>query len=482
MPFGKAAPAWPWRLIALVAALTVIRLAVGGALHLTEDEAYYRLWSMVPALGYYDHPPMIAWWIALGRALLGDTPLAVRLPPILGAAAASGLVWDLARRAGAGARAAERAGIWFNATLLVAAGGFLAVPDAPASLFWVLTLWLAQRATQAGRGAVIWWLGAGLAAGLATLSKYSALFLGPGLLIWLLWTPAGRGRLRTPGPWLALGVAAGVFSLNVGWNATHHWLTFIKQFGRVAPGRWAPRYLAEFLISQGLLLNPLIAVFAIKAMRRGATPSFDKALFVAASAPFIAYLLIHGLHDRVQAHWPAPIYPAIAILAAVAAEGARSSGWRALRKATPWVGLAVMAALLVYLAASNRFLRGAPDLAAPVRGWRAFAARIEAVRRAQGDRWVGAVSYGLAAQLLDEPSLKAPTLQISERDRWLDLGPAPDLARPGLIIDLPRRLTSARLGRCFAEVAPLGHLTRGGTDYAVFSVSRPRFDIAARGC
>lgn len=34
-----------------------------------------------PGPGYFDHPPMIAWIIALGRALVGENELAVRLVP-----------------------------------------------------------------------------------------------------------------------------------------------------------------------------------------------------------------------------------------------------------------------------------------------------------------------------------------------------------------------------------------------------------------
>ena len=124
---------------------------------------------------------------------------------------------------------------------LVAAGGLLTVPDAPAALFWTMTLWLVFRALTAnGAG---WWVAAGLAAGLATLSKYSALFLGPGLFLWLVSTPRGRASLRTPGPWIALAVAASLFALNVWWNETHHWASILKQFGRITPHRLAPRYL-----------------------------------------------------------------------------------------------------------------------------------------------------------------------------------------------------------------------------------------------
>src|SRR5215469_14923868 len=91
----------PAGLIGVILAVLILRLIVAGLTHLTEDEAYYRLWSMAPALGYYDHPPMIAWWIWLGRRLAGDTPLGIRLLPIVAGVVTSLIVFDMARLAGA---------------------------------------------------------------------------------------------------------------------------------------------------------------------------------------------------------------------------------------------------------------------------------------------------------------------------------------------------------------------------------------------
>jgi 4-amino-4-deoxy-L-arabinose transferase-like glycosyltransferase len=459
---------------------------VSALAHLTEDEAYYRLWSFAPAPGNFDHPPMIAWWIWLGRQLAGDTALGVRLLPILASAAISFLVFDMARLAGAGRAVAARAGIWFNATLLVLAGGFLAVPDAPASLFWALTLWCALKALRTR--SLAWWAAAGAAAGLACLSKYSALFIAPGMVVWLASTQGGRRALRDPGPWLAALLAAAIFSVNVIWNADHQWLTFAKQFGRIAPHKFAPGYLIELVASQLLLANPIIAAFAVAAVvRRGAPRDVDLKPFLLVSAPFAAYLLIHSLHDRVQAHWPAPLYPAIAICAAVGAQHV-AGGWRRLAAATAPLGFALGAAALALLATPGGVL-GRADLALPVRGWGPFAARIDALRLRSGAAWVGTSSYGLAAELADAPTLKTPILQMAERDRWQGVAPGapPDLARPGLAIDLARRLKAADLQRCFAEVTPLGGLTRGdpgepGKAYAVFRVATPKHDILALGC
>jgi 4-amino-4-deoxy-L-arabinose transferase-like glycosyltransferase len=485
-PSGEAERPTPSALlIVFILLVLAIRLVLAGAIPLTEDEAYYRLWSQAPALGYFDHPPMIAWWIWLGRHLVGDTALGVRLAPSLGSAAVSLLVFDLSRTLGSERRTAERAAVWYNATILVAAGGFLAVPDAPAALFWMLALCAAARAWNGETTA--WWLGAGLAAGLASLSKYSSLFLAPGVFLWLVGSRSGRERLRTPGPWLALAAGAAVFLPNVIWNATHHWLTFAKQFGRIAPHRFAPRYLAELVAAQVLLLNPLIAAFIPRAL---ADPMLRRriAMPAATSAPFVIYLLIHSLHDRVQAHWPAPLYAPMAIIAAVGAEGLASRGWRSLRTFAPIFGLGLCAAGAVYLALPELGVPLRFDPAWPVRGWTPFVDRIETARRSAGARWIGTTSYGLTAQLLDQRGIAAAVMQISERDRWQALPvPVADTAEPGVIVDLSRRISLPLLRRCFAVVTPLEVVPRTargekGRPYALVEVSGPRRDVVRDGC
>jgi 4-amino-4-deoxy-L-arabinose transferase-like glycosyltransferase len=63
--------------------LALLRAAVAATTELSDDEAYYRLWALAPAMSYLDHPPMVAWLIAAGQAVLGDTPLGVRLAAVL---------------------------------------------------------------------------------------------------------------------------------------------------------------------------------------------------------------------------------------------------------------------------------------------------------------------------------------------------------------------------------------------------------------
>ena len=66
-------------LAAAVIAVTLTRLWLAGHTELLPEEAYYWTYAKHPALGYFDHPPMVAWTIAVGTWLLGDTERGVRL-------------------------------------------------------------------------------------------------------------------------------------------------------------------------------------------------------------------------------------------------------------------------------------------------------------------------------------------------------------------------------------------------------------------
>ncbi|HVY33873.1 MAG TPA: glycosyltransferase family 39 protein [Caulobacteraceae bacterium] len=470
----------------LLLGLALLRLISAAATPLTEDEAYYRLWSQHLQLGYFDHPPMTAWWIRGGILLVGDNPLGVRLASVLASLLATLIVFDLGRMLG-NERTGFRAALLYNCTLTIAAAGALAVPDAPAGLFWALTLWALAKGD--GRAGIRWWVAAGAAAGLAALSKYSALFLAPGAVLWLGLTEAGRKTLARPGPWIAAAIAVGVFCLNIGWNAAHHWVTFDKQFGRAAATRFAPRYLVEFAIGQFLLLNPAVAVLAgigaVSAWRARAMHRLPW-LMLASTMPFLAYLALHSLHDRVQAHWPAPLYAGAAALAAWAVD--QAGDWRAIlaRLAPAGLGLGVLAVAHAALPATDF---GSRDPALQLRGWPAFAQAVDAVRQGVGAGWVGTLSYGVSAQLQAANPSGAPTVQINERERYEGLAPAiaPDLNRPGLIVDLDRRLDLAALRACFAQVGPVVPINRGAlqtadTHYGAVRVSGPSRDLLSRGC
>ncbi|MGH2342138.1 glycosyltransferase family 39 protein [Segnochrobactraceae bacterium EtOH-i3] len=477
----------PGSVVLILALLTLARIAAAGHAGLTEDEAYYRLWAIVTAPAYYDHPPMVAWWIALGEWIGGDNALGVRLLGIWASLIGAVALWRTAFLLSGSVLTAGRAAIWLNATPLIGIGSVLMTPDAPSTFFWGLTLWALVELSRSGQAG--WWAGIALFAGLGLLSKYTGLFLGAGIVLWLLATREGRRWLMTPWPWLACLFAIGLFLPVIMWNMAHDWASFHKQFGRAAAESWNLKYLPEFIGAQIGLLNPLMVPFigaglvvAWRALRRG-----DAAigLLLATSLPFLLYLLVHSLHARVQANWVAPLYPAAALLAALAAEriqprpGRVAGVLRGLALFVAPVGIAVGLFALVHAVSpvGGTVMKGDPTK--QLRGWDELAATLALKAQAAGASWIGTDSYGTTGELafhLKDNNL--PVVQLGERIRYANL-PVPDaalLAEPALIVMLERRADPADLARRFGDVQPLGTLERpnGHARYQIYRVANPR--------
>ena len=478
--------------------ILLVHLIFAAMTPLTEDEAYYRLWSETLQFGYYDHPPMISWWIAMGRSLIPDGELAIRLVPALASALTSVVVFRIAKHLKFADRTAIRAAIWFQATFIVALGGFLATPDGPATLFWSLTLLFVIKASPEQSG--FNWAMAGLFAGLATLSKYSALFLGPGLLLWLIATEQGRRNLIKPGPWIALAIAGCVFGTNVYWNAQNEWLTFVKQFGRVAPHSvYDPRDTVEFVAGQLVLLNPIIVGFLISGLMayvradrrfgvKNEVSTDMRALLWMSSVPFATYLLMHSIHSTVQAHWPTPLYASAALLAAHRAEKLISSplatGFR--RAAVPFAIGIVGVCLLIFAVGP---IGGKKDITKPVRGWGQFAVEASQYADDLNAEWVGVMSYSVKSMLEAQKGWGRPTVQLFQRERYLpkDSFWNADTTAPGVLIDLERRIVVSDLDYCFNRIEFIGRFDRrykgaSMATYAVYRVSQPKRDIVNEGC
>ncbi|HMH64709.1 MAG TPA: glycosyltransferase family 39 protein [Rhizomicrobium sp.] len=324
-----------------VAVLIVLRGVMAGLLPLSADEAYYWLWSKHLALGYFDHPPMIAWLIRAGTLALGDNPLGVRAAGVILSLPASWFVWKSAALLLKDEDRAALAALLFNLTLMISVEMLAATPDMPSIVASAAFVYFLSKLQAAGDGR--WWLGAGLAAGLGLLSKFSALFLGAGALIWLIADARSRRWLRTPWPYLGAALALLVFAPALIWQSHHHWMTFAFQFGRVGTGHFTLRFLGEFLGAQLGLATPLIFALMVVGLWRATRQDSDKLLPAVLAWTGVAYFLEHSLHDRVQGNWPCFLYPVLAILAADAF--AVQGKWRKISMIAAPLALAMLAAV-----------------------------------------------------------------------------------------------------------------------------------------
>ena len=62
----------------------ILRGLLAWRLPITGDEAYFYYRGRFPDWGFYDHPPMIGWWLA-ALSRLSSAPWVLRRPALLAA-------------------------------------------------------------------------------------------------------------------------------------------------------------------------------------------------------------------------------------------------------------------------------------------------------------------------------------------------------------------------------------------------------------
>jgi dolichol-phosphate mannosyltransferase len=214
----------------VVAAAVCLRAAAAWTAPLIDDEAYYWLWAQHLDWGYLDHPPLIAWLIALTTAL-ADSAFFIR-----GSALACGVLTSyvlfLLGRDLFTVRAGIAAAVLFQVVPVLAGAGLLATPDAPLLLCWALAMRFGWQAIQ-GRPAR--WLAAGAAVGLGLLSKMPMVLLPVGLALYA--ALRARRVFRAWQFYVGGALAAVMFAPVILWNAQHAWagLSYVVS-SRLAPG------------------------------------------------------------------------------------------------------------------------------------------------------------------------------------------------------------------------------------------------------
>ena len=447
----------PPHLVGWLLGILLLRLAFAAAVPLVPDEAYYWTWSRQLAGGYFDHPPVIAWLIAGGTALLGDTPLGVRLlPNVAGTLATAAIAWTADVLAGP--RAARFALLAFAVMPVAAVGMILATPDAPLlfGIAWTLCC-VTHALSHPARSATAtrWWIGAGLAIGVAMASKFTAVLVPVGLSLTILVVPALRPRLREPGPWLAVVVASLVMVPVLLWNASHDWIAFRFQLGH-GLGSGAKESLVQRELNlvggQALLVTPILFGLLLGALVRAVREEPRRRALAGVALFCLAFFVFSATRKNVEANWPAIAWVPAVMLLAAARPGDRST-WerRALRLAT-----ALSALLLAHVVRPLVALPGSRDPVNQAHGWTdlatAVAQRQASLATAPSDVVGPSTAPLVAANRYQDAAMLAfhlpghpqvPSLNLGGRPNQYDLWTAaPDRLTVGgamlLVLELPR--------------------------------------------
>jgi 4-amino-4-deoxy-L-arabinose transferase-like glycosyltransferase len=288
-----------------------LRLALAGSLGLGVDESYMVAAGRVLRLGYFDHPPL-SWWLSASAARLAgsETPWVVRLPFMVLFAGSTWLMFRLGT-----ALFGPRAGMWASVALnlapvfSIAAGGWV-LPDGPLDFCLLAAALCLVRALTGG--AWRWWLAAGVAAGLALLSKYSAGLVLAGALFYLLTQPTHRAWLRRPQPYAAALLCLAVFSPVLLWNANHGWASFAFQGSRANAEHFLPFGPLGVFGGEALFLLPWLWLPLMFVLVRGfrAGPSHWRQWLASCLAvgPILLFALVGFWSKHVLFHWAAPGY------------------------------------------------------------------------------------------------------------------------------------------------------------------------------
>jgi 4-amino-4-deoxy-L-arabinose transferase-like glycosyltransferase len=331
-----------WLLFALAATL-LFRLWLSAVAPVTADEAYFILWGRAPALGYYDHPPMVGWLLA-PLAALGDAPWLLRLPALLLPPLAALMVRGAMRNWFG--RDADTADLAALAVLLMPVNvwNVLITTDTPLVLFSVASLLVFARAAE--KDAAELYLFSGVLLGLAFLSKYFAVLLGLAFLAWAILSKKPKAFLLV----LLGGLPFGL--LNLYWNYESCWCNVMfNAINRHDEGDsgWSLATPGLYAASLAYVAAPLLW-FAWRGrdrLRAAWRRPGERALLLAWLVPLAVFAALSPV-KRIGLHWLLSFVPALVLSASLALgrrELAASVRWFALLAALHMVPIAVIAAL-----------------------------------------------------------------------------------------------------------------------------------------
>jgi 4-amino-4-deoxy-L-arabinose transferase-like glycosyltransferase len=449
--------------VAVIAAMTVLRIAWAHQIELRTDEAYYWTWSKEHVLSYLDHPPMVAWFIRIGTAMFGDTNFGVRFAGIVAMFCMQLLLADIVRRVTHDWRAVVFALLFPEAALYYGLLMAKVAPDTALIPFAVATIWSLVRLAESGD--LRWWLATGVFAGLSLLSKFTGVMLVPAVLAFML-VPDWRWRqLRSPYPWAAALIALLIFSPVLIWNYQHDWATFRFQSVRATTSYGLSlRTFGDFIGLQwglvGFVLFPVVLTGVALTAWRGYRAREPVAILLSTAViiPF-AYFLVKSLTLRVGDTWPMFLWPAGFAAAAINVAVLPRENWRAgIIRATPFwattsivTGIGFIVIVFFYYAATPWNFISRIDPVGSEANFDALAARVQTELDKTGATWIATTDYRTNSMLRWYFRGRVPVIEVTERGRFQGF------ADPG--IDRIKGHPGLYVARAYDYLLPIWDLT-----------------------
>jgi 4-amino-4-deoxy-L-arabinose transferase-like glycosyltransferase len=242
------------------------------------DEAYYWLWGNHPAWSYYDHPPFHAWIQGIFTAVLGQSFFGLRLPNLLSNIAFFYCYYQISNYLyGKGANDF----FWISTALIFASPLYFLFFSLAWQDHWLITFCLSSTylfirfldsylANQKGNSLLLY--SSAFLLGLAFLCKYSAVFVGAGLIATVLSLSSLRSLLRDRRFYIAILITLTALLPILVWNFSNDFQSFRYYATRSIDSgvgfqlKWAETL--GFLLFSVLMVSPINVWAMVQAIRQ----------------------------------------------------------------------------------------------------------------------------------------------------------------------------------------------------------------------
>ncbi|MET0242137.1 MAG: glycosyltransferase family 39 protein [Flavitalea sp.] len=277
-----------------------MNLIQAASTELLDDEAYYWMYSLFPAWGYYDHPPMIAMLIKAGT-LLFPGELGARFFIVIMNTATLFVIQALV---------SKKNPLLFYGILMSLAvaqvGGIVAAPDLPLMFFTATFFLLYKRFTDNMSIGNTLLLGLNIA--LMLYSKYHGVLI---VFFTLLSNIKLFAKYQT---YLAAITALILFAPHLYWQYNNDFPSVQYHLVERNATHYQFAFTTEYILSQLLLAGPLMGwLFLWAAFRHRPVSITEKALKYS-MVGFYLFFFVSTLKGRVEPNWTVPVFVSLIIL------------------------------------------------------------------------------------------------------------------------------------------------------------------------
>ncbi len=284
-----------------------VKIWIAAFFPMTSDEAFFHEWANHLNYGYYDHPPMIGWWLWLLTSM-SHKPFVIRSVSVLLTTVIALLMVYLANRLKI---CEDEQRIWWAAAIYLSlpVSWFAVFVTTDTPLIVLMTLSIVVYALAIRRDSVAGVVLAGVLLGLFFLSKYFAVILGCALGVHAF-TQARRWRYL-----LALLCGALPFiAINLVYNALNCWNNIMFNLvNRHDDARLNGFTVLGYLAMLIYVLTPWVIVVIVRGFCKQRLKQNHVALWLLVAVPLMVFLLI-SFTKTVGLHWVLGFIPLVFVL------------------------------------------------------------------------------------------------------------------------------------------------------------------------